>query len=353
MFLASRPWRRGLGALVLIPALVLLAASPAFGQEKPQVVVYTYDSFATWGPGAFIEEKFEAEYDADLVLVAPGDSGEMLSRLIQEMEVGARRADVFIGLPDSNLSRALARNLFEPYDPDRIPNLASVPDELFVDRTGHVIPFDHGYVTLVYDREALPPDQAPSSFEELTDPRFRRSLIAIDPRTSSPGHAFLLWTIHRYGDPGYLEFWERLLPNLLTITGGWSEAYDMFLNGEAPMVVSYSTDMAYSVLEEGTDRQQVLLLDGEGYRQVEGMAIVRGTQVPDLAHAVLNLVLSPEVQGRIPTTNWMFPASAAAPVDPEWERYAVLPERPVSVPPEEIEANEARWLREWARVISR
>ncbi|WP_068134972.1 thiamine ABC transporter substrate-binding protein [Limnochorda pilosa] len=346
-----RPARLGTALLVL--ALLLALAPAAWTQGKPQVIVYTYDSFASWGPGKFIEERFEAQYDADLVLVAPGDSAEMLSRLIQEQEAGVRRADVFIGLADSDLPRALSRNLFEPYDPARIPNLAGVPDDLMTDPSGHVLPFDHGYVTLVYNKEKLAPDQVPTSFEQLADPRFRRSLIAIDPRTSSPGHAFLLWTIARYGDPGYLEYWERLLPNLLTIAGGWSEAYDMFLNGEAPMVVSYSTDTAYSVLEEGTDRQQVLLLDGEGYRQVEGMGVVRGTAQPELAHAVLNLVLSPEVQSRIPTTNWMFPVSTAAEPDETWSRHAVQPPHPVSIAPEEIQANNARWLREWARVVSR
>jgi len=344
---------RFLSVLVAAAALLAAFALPAWAQEKPKLVVYTYDSFAAWGPGPFIEEQFEARYNADLVLVAPASSNEMLARLIQEMEAGNRQADVFIGLADSALSRALARNLFEPYDPALIPNLAGVPGELLFDPTGHVIPFDHGYITLVYDSEALSPDEVPTTFEELLDPRFARSIIAIDPRTSSPGHAFLMWTIARFGDPGYLEFWERLKPNLLTVAGGWSEAYDMFLNGEAPIVVSYSTDTAYSMMKEGSDRQRVLLLEGQGYRQVEGMAIVRGTKVPELAHALLNLVLEPEVQSLLATTNWMFPANREAPLDPTFEQYAVLPPHPVWLPSEEIEANDARWLREWARVISR
>lgn len=348
-----RRWARRLGPVLAGIALLFACTLPLEAQEKPKVIVYTYDSFANWGPGAYIEELFEARYDADLVLVAPASSNEMLARLIQEMEAGNRQADVFIGLADSALPRALSRNLFEPYDPALIPNLAGVPEELMIDPTGHVIPFDHGYITLVYDSEALAPDQVPTTFEELTAPHLRRSIIAIDPRTSSPGQAFLMWTIARYGDPGYLEYWERLLPNLLTIAGGWSEAYDMFLNGEAPIVVSYSTDTAYSMLTEGQARQRVLLLEDQGYRQVEGMAIVRGTQVPELAHAVLDLVLDPEVQSLLAVTNWMFPANSEAQPDPIFQEYAVLPPQPVALAPEEIEAHDARWLREWARVISR
>ncbi|HEY8531786.1 MAG TPA: hypothetical protein VIL08_06015, partial [Limnochorda sp.] len=67
---------RFLSVLVAAAALLAAFALPAWAQEKPKLVVYTYDSFAAWGPGAFIEEQFEARYNADLVLVAPASSNE-------------------------------------------------------------------------------------------------------------------------------------------------------------------------------------------------------------------------------------------------------------------------------------
>lgn len=315
-----------------------------------ELVVYTYDSFVSWGPAFAIKEKFENMFPAvRLTWVAVGDSSEMLSRLIAELELGATPADVFLGLADVELPRALAHNAFQPYDPQKIPNLAHVPKELMFDVSRHVIPYDHGYVTFVYDSQLLPEEQVPRSLDDLLRPELRGKIIITDPRTSSPGLSFLLWTIAHYGE-GWIDYWRKLLPNLLTITKGWSEAYDMFLAGEAPLVLSYSTDTAYSFIEHGSLRYQVITPDGEAYRQIEGMGIVRGTDEVELAHAFLDLVLSTEIQELIPTTQWMFPVNAQAKLPAGYE-YAVIPEKPVSLDPLLIGEKLEEWLDQWQRVL--
>ena len=328
---------------------VLLAAVAVLGVAK-ELVVYTYDSFVSWGPAQAIKERFEAMFpDVRLTWVAVGDSSEMLARLIAELRLGATQADVFLGLADVELPRALANEVFLPYDPAKIPNLADVPPELLLDPTGHVLPYDHGYVTFVYDSESLPLELVPKSLDDLLRSELRGKIIITDPRTSSPGLSFLLWTIAHYGE-GWLDYWRRLIPNLLTITKGWSEAYDLFLAGEAPIVLSYSTDTAYSYIEHGSLRYRVITPDGEAYRQVEGMGIVRTTKEPELAHAFLNLVLSPEIQELIPTTQWMFPVNARAKLPAGYE-YAVIPEKPVSLDPELVGAKLEEWLDLWQKLL--
>lgn len=328
---------------VLILALALLGSAR-------ELVVYTYDSFVSWGPALAIKEKFEALFPGvTLTWVAVGDSSEMLSRLIAELRLGLPTADVFLGLADVELPRALAHNVFQPYDPARIPNLADVPSDLIFDPTGHVLPYDHGYVTFVYDSELLPEELVPQTLDDLLRPELKGKIIVTDPRTSSPGLSFLLWTIAHYGE-GWLAFWQRLIPNLLTITKGWSEAYDLFLAGEAPLVLSYSTDTAYSYIEHGSLRYRVITPGGEAFRQVEGMGIVRTCRDLDLAHAFLNLVLSVEIQELIPTTQWMFPVNARARLPAGYE-YAVIPERPVSLPPELVGEKLEGWLSQWQRLL--
>lgn len=329
--------------------VLVLAAAAVLGAAR-EVVVYTYDSFVSWGPALAIKEKFEALFPGTtLTWVAVGDSLEMLSRLIAELRLGVTKADVFLGLADVELPRAVAHKVFQPYDPRLIPNLADVPPALLFDPTGHVIPYDHGYVTFVYDSELLPEELVPQSLEDLLRPELKGKIIVTDPRTSSPGLSFLLWTIARFGE-GWVDYWRRLLPNLLTVTKGWSEAYDMFLAGEAPIVLSYSTDTAYSFIEHGSLRYRVITPGGEAFRQVEGMGIVRGTDVPELAHAFLDLVLSLEIQELMPVTQWMFPANARAKLPPGYE-YAVIPEKPVYLPPELIEAKLEEWLRQWEKLL--
>lgn len=343
--------RRIAAWLLVVAAFAVVSTAHAHAARR--LVVYTYDSLAS-GTAKIIEEGFERLHeDVDVVFVSPGSSGETLARLISEKEAGGTDADVVIGISDTQLPRALSHNLFMKLDHAQLTHLKDVPDDLLFDETGHVIPFDAGYVTLIYDSARLSPDEAPKSLEDLTDPRFRNKIIAIDPRTSSVGHAFLMWTIAKYGDPGYLDYWERLTPNLLTVTGGWSAAYSHFSAGEAPIMISYSTDTAYGVMEAGSDRNRVLTPEGEAYRQIETAGIIAGTDQAQLAHAFLDYLLSPEIQSLIPTSNWMFPVNANATLPQEWVEHAIVPDRPVRLDADLVSANEARWLREWSRLIIR
>src|SRR5690606_11277204 len=148
---SRRRWLRStvlvLALSVVASALVGLFAAQALAQEtKQRLVVYTYDSLAS-GPAQIIKEGFEARYpDVEVVFIAPGSSGETLARLIAELDAGGTDADVLIGISDTMLPRALERGVFMPLDRSLLPNLAKVPADLDFDKTGHVVPFDTGYV---------------------------------------------------------------------------------------------------------------------------------------------------------------------------------------------------------------
>ena len=326
----------------------LAVAATAAGAE--QFVVYASRSFVRWGPAAAIEQAFEAAHPGvDLVWVAPAGAAEMLSRLIAELSTGRTDADVFLGITAGSLPRALAEGVFQPFDPDLIPNLAFVPDDLRVDPSGHVLPFDHGYIAFVAS-PALAEDLLPRSFADLLRPELRGKIILQDPRTSETGLAFLLWTIAHFGED-WPEYWRALLPNLLTITRGWTEAFAMFEAGEAPLVLSYSTDAAYAYLTAGEAKYRVLTLDGEGYRLIEGLGIVRTTRRPELAHAFIDIVLSPEIQALIPTSQWMFPVHSGVELPPDFARLAVVPENPVFLDPGEVAQHLDNWINQWQALL--
>ncbi len=334
--------------------LVLLLAvvwAPLVGGVE--LVVYSYDSFVTWGPALAIKEAFERAYPGvKLVWIAPGDSAEMLSRLISELEFGLPTADVFIGVADAEVPRAWARGVFRRLELERLRNLADVPAELRLPGDTFLVPYDHGYVTFVYNPAALPQGVVLTSLEDLLRPELKGKIVLQDPRTSSPGLAFLLWTVARYGE-AWPEFWKRLLPNVLTITKGWSESFEMLEAGEAAIVVSYATDEAYAHIVYGEARYRVWTPDGQGFRQVEYMGIVRTTKYPELAHALLDFILSLEIQELIPTSQWMFPANAKARLPEKFAQYAVIPERPVSLSLEEIGAKLSGWIRTWQELLGR
>jgi thiamine transport system substrate-binding protein len=330
--------------LVWLVAAVGLFAAPA-AEEESSLVIYAYDSFvAEWGPAVKVVPKFEAAHGVHVEVVSVGDAGQVLNRAILEKE--NPQADILVGIDNNLLARAQEEGILEPY---LSPNLQRVPEALRLDAKGAVTPFDYGYFAFVYDSQALA--SPPRSLEELTDPRFRGKIIVEDPRTSSPGLGLLLWTVAVDGE-GYLDFWRRLAPNLLTITDSWDAAYGMFTSGEAPLVLSYTTSPAYHLEYEGTERYRALIFREGNYLQVEGMGLVKGAPHPRLARAFLDFVLTDEFQGEIPLTNWMYPVDPKVRT-PESFRLAPQPEKSLSLPAAEIRRNQERWIDAWLKVVSR
>lgn len=313
--------------------------------EGSKLVVYVYESFVSWGPAKFIKTEFEKRNPGvEVEFVATGPSREMLARLVNELISGSSPADIFMG-EINDVPRLKKFGFLVPLSERDIPNLKTVPKELLIDPDMTLIPYEHGFITLVYDSEKLKPEELPRTFEDLTQPRYAKKLIVQNALTSSVGHAFLLWTIYSYGDPGYLEYWRKLLPSILTIQPGWSAAYKLFTRGEAPMVVSFSTDACFNA------RYKPLLLNDQGYRTIFGAGIVKSTDNPRLSRLFLDFLLSVDVQEKLPDTEVMFPANSQAKLPEKWRMCAVVPPRPVMLPLNLVAENDDRWLDEWARLV--
>jgi thiamine transport system substrate-binding protein len=201
----------------------------------------------------------------------------------------------------------------------------------------------------VYDSQKLA--AAPASLEDLASPRFRGKLILQDPRTSSPGLGFLLWTIAVYGKD-WPEYWRRLGPSILTVTDGWDAAYGMFTSGEAPLVLSYTTSPAYHLQNEQSERYRAALFPEGHYTQVEGVGILKGARHPALARRFIDYLLTEAFQRELPLTNWMYPVNPAVRL-PDSYRLAPRPAKSLSLPAEAIRANLEQWLSQWARLMSR
>ena len=307
--------------------------------ENKNLIIYCYDSFASeWGPGPALVEKFSEQTGITVELKAPGDAVTVLSRVILDKE--APTGDLLIG-PDNNLlARTLKEGVLEPYD---APALKDIASELKFDDTNSLLPFDWGYFAICYDSEKL--DNPPASLEDLTKPEYAKSLVLMDPRTSSPGMGFLLWTRAVYGDE-YLEYWKRLAPSVLTVTESWSNGYGLFTSEEAPMVLSYSTSPVYHKMWEETERFKALEFSEGNYLQVEGVGVIKGAPNRDAARAFIDYMLSPEGQTIIASNNIMMPSVGSTEL-PEAFDMAFISKKPLLLDKEEISAHGDEWVQDW------
>lgn len=315
------------------------AAPLAAHADLPVLHVLTYDSFvADWGPGPRIEAAFEAVCGCDLQFEAAGDGAAMLSRLMLE---GARSdVDVVLGL-DTNLT-AQAAPLIAPHGVSAALDLpVAWDDPLF-------LPFDWGWFAFVYDstRVANPPH----SFRELIDSEL--SVVIEDPRSSTPGLGLLMWVKAAYGD-GAGAIWRGLAPRIVTVTPGWDQAYGLFLEGEADMVLSYTTSPAYHLIADNDPTKAAALFDEGHYLQVEVAGIVATTDQPELAHRFMQFIVSDTFQSVIPETNWMYPAVTPAGGMPEGFAGMIHPATSLLFPADQAEALRGPALAEWRDALAR
>lgn len=325
--------------------------------EPTTLVLASHDSFS------ISEEalaQFEGEHNVSLQLLELGDAGEALNRLILSKD--APLADVFFGVDNTFLSRALEADIFESYDS---PILGQISDDLKLDAENRLLPIDFGFVNINADKEwfaenGLP---IPQTLDDLTNPDYKGLLVVENPATSSPGLAFLLTTVAYFGEDGYLDFWQALRDNGVRITQGWSEAYFEHFTvgsgggGDRPLVVSYSTSPPADVVfaEDGrTEPASVNISPAEGtFRQIEFVGVLKGAQNPEMGRALVDFMLGKSFQEDIPLQMFVYPANVDANLPDVFVEFGQTPDTSAVVDPDAIEANRETWTTEWTEVMLR
>jgi thiamine transport system substrate-binding protein len=318
--------------------LAATAISTTAWAETPELVVYTYDSFVSdWGPGPKIEEAFEATCGCDLKLIGVADGAALLARLKLE---GARSdADVVMGLDTSLIAAAKETGLFAETLVEADYAFPVVwNDPVFA-------AYDWGYFAFVHNKDLTPP----ANFKALGESDLK--IVIQDPRSSTPGLGLLMWVKAAYGDEAP-AIWEAMADNVVTVTKGWSEAYGLFLEGEADMVLSYTTSPAYHLIAEEDDSKAAAAFDEGHYMQIEVVGRLAGSDQPKLAEQFLNFMVSDAAQTILPTTNWMYPSVTPSAGLPEGFETLTVPEKALLIAADDVPQIREEALAEWLSALS-
>lgn len=299
--------------------------------------------------------KFESEAGVKLKIVKGGDSGEMLNKLILTKK--APIADVVYGIDNAQAVKAKAADVLDVYDGAALSKEAQGDSK--AEFAGMAVAVDYGFVTLNYDKAAVAKRglPLPKSLEELTQPAYKKWLVVENPATSGPGYAFLLATIANMGEEKAFAWWKSMRANDMKVAKGWTEAYytDFSRNGGAyPIVVSYASSPAAEVFyskEKLTESPTAsLFLPGGVFRQVEGVALIKGGAQRPAAEKFLEFMRTAEVQEALQTTMWMYPMqNTTKRVDAM--RFAPEPTKFESLPPSVIAEKGAAWISRWTKTV--
>lgn len=340
--------------LLIFGIMLASCAKKSVDTEQDILTVMTHDSFSI---SEGVVAAFEEQNNIRVIFIKSGDTGAALNRAILTSD--APQADVFFGLDNAFLSRALEADLFISYES---PLLDQVPDQFILDPSNRALPVDYGDVCINYDVEYFKINDltVPESLESLTRLEYEGLLVVENPATSSPGLSFLLATIAHFGEDGYLDYWRQLRSNGLLVVNDWETAYYTNFSassgrGQQPMVLSYASSPAAEMIFADPPRTDAptasLIADDTCFRQIEFAGILRGTSRKEIAEKFIDFLLDKPFQEDIPLQMFMFPVNPQAGLPDEFVKYVQLPEKPAVLSPDLIEANREKWLEEWTEAV--
>ena len=239
--------------------------------------VGTYDSFAAeWGPGPDIEDGFEKICNCDLQFIATSQAGSLSS------DIFTNGKDVILGVEHNDFDISYNDDLWTYYD--------------------------YGYFAFIYDSSKL--DNPPKSMIDLVN-RNDLKIVVQDPRTSPVGMGLLRWMKSIFENE-YQSNMKELNKKIITYTPGWTESYGMFLNGNADIVLSYSTSPYYHQEYENEIKYQAIIFE-EGHLPTKEIVYVRNDSPnKELGQQFINFLLKKQVQEIIAQKNIMYPVNEEA-----------------------------------------
>jgi thiamine transport system substrate-binding protein len=296
--------------------------------DTKTVTLVAHDSFAM---SKELIAAFETETNYKLEIIKSGDAGAMTNKLVltKDRPLG----DVVFGVDNTYASVAKSNGVIE----------------------GELTAIDFGDVCLNYDKTwfATNETKPPTSLADLTKPEFKGLTVLTNPASSSPGLAFLAASVATFGDAGYGQFLQGLKNNDVKIDAGWEDAYFTDFSGSSgkgayPIVLSYSTSPAFEVREDGQS-QTASVLEG-CFRQTEYAGVLKGTDNPAGAKALIDFMLADQFQTALPDAMYVYPINKKIALPEAWTEWAPVADKPVGSDLD-IAANREKWLKTWSEIF--
>ncbi|MEV8551015.1 thiamine ABC transporter substrate-binding protein [Streptomyces glaucescens] len=346
----------GLG-LVALSACGSSDGDRASGGDTRTVTLVSHNS---WAVSKDVLAAFEKQSGYQVRVLEDGDAGQAVNKAILTKD--NPQGDVFFGVDNTLLSRALDNDLFQPYEPkgsDRVlPEYRADGDE------HRVTPVDTGDICVNYDKAYFSEHRLapPDSLDDLIEPAYKDLLVTENPATSSPGLGFLLGTAAEYGDDGWTGYWKKLKANGVKVVDGWEQAYNEEFSGSAggrkagadrPLVVSYASSPPAEVIyaDPRPETAPTGVAEGTCFRQVEYAGLLSNARNPEGGKALLDFMLTRTFQDDMPLNMFVYPVTGDARIPEEFAQYGPQAKDPRTMDPAKIAANRDDWVKSWTSLV--
>ncbi|MFJ8594789.1 thiamine ABC transporter substrate binding subunit [Streptomyces sp. NPDC093598] len=330
------------------------------GQGSGDSKTVTLVSHDSWAASKDVIAAFEKQSGYKVDVLKDGDAGQAVNKAILTKD--NPQGDVFFGVDNTLLSRALDNGLFQPYEAKGSDRIKA---EYRVDQEQHrVTPVDTGDICVNYDKKYFADHklEPPRSFDDLVKPQYRNLLVTENASASSPGLGFLLGTAAKYGDAGWEGYWKKLKANGVKVVDGWEQAYNEEFSGSAggkkakgdrPLVVSYASSPPAEVVfaDPKPSTAPTGVAEGTCFRQVEYAGLLSNAKNTKGGKAFLDFLISERFQQDMPLNMFVYPVREGAQVPPEFVQYGPQAKDPETMDPAKIADHRDQWVKSWTSLV--
>lgn len=351
-------------AVVLAVAALLLAAcggaqpsDQAGGEtssgEKVKLTMFIWAGANQGVVPREVVQKYLAEHPNVEIEFLEGTNAQVYPQMVAAKQATPDQPLVHFGFFNvSTVYQGIVDDMWEPLNPDRIPNLANTYQEL-APPNHMAAAFGMTTMGLMYNTQAV--TDPPDSWSALWDPAYRGRVVAFDYQWQPLILAARLnGGDERNIDPGF-RVWKENAANFKALVSTNDALKNLVVSGDAWIAPWFSSQWKVWA-DEGAPLGFVTPKEGPLAFQTF-LAIVKGVtdEQRKVAEDIINLLLSPENAGRYAELTHSVPlvknakVSEAVMNDPNFS--PLLAEKAIQLDWQAIAENNAAWKERWDREV--
>ena len=295
---------------IILASVTLLLATGAQAEGRLTVYCSMQDAWCQATVKAFGEK-----YDVKTAMTHSG-SGSTFAKI--SAEKNNPKADVWIGGTADPHLQAGELGLLESYVSPNMKELGKMFQNIAIKGDNTTDGIYAGVVGYSVNTK-MAKDMGiaiPSSWEDLTDPKYKGNIRMASPQSSGTAYTVLATIVQLWGEEIAFEYLARLHPNIDQYTKSGSAGQKAAARGEVLIGIGFLHD-ASKLVKSGFPLKLVTPSEGTGF-EIGGLSIIKGARNLENAEKFVDWALSAEGQNiAAPTGAFQVPTNMNAIVPKE------------------------------------
>jgi iron(III) transport system substrate-binding protein len=294
---------RSISALLTVLALCLAVSAIEARAQDPRLEAARKEGKVVWYTSLALtsSEKvaklFETAYPGVKVEVHRTGSQRVLQRMMQELQAGIKNVDVVHTSDAGHYVLLKEKKLLMRYTPAGVDAFGAG----FKDKDGYHYGLRATVNVIAYNTKAISPAEAPRTWKDLLDPKWRGRLVTAHPGYSGVIATHVLALVHLHG----WDYFKALAQNKPMLVQSAVDPSGVVASGERPVAVDGGDYTFYQVKKKGNPVEIVYPKEGVPL-VVSPSAITSFAPHPNAARLFTDFAFSHEIQQVLADTEGLY-----------------------------------------------